>query len=160
MMSAEYTEISHEEVKSLYHTIESIKSTQTDLTFTIEDINTKLRELIKCGYYNRVSITFRTRIYETILFYQETINDLLAMIDEMGQKVTPMHLETLATIAKTANNLNTSLRFTWKTDSYPDDFSEQRFLVLAHVYKNCASMFTSLENLETIAENLEEYVGK
>ena len=157
-MSAEYKELNQLEVQSLCDYIESIASIEQDLKTTIDDINTKLRELIKCGYYNRVSITFRTRVYETILFYQESICDLSAISKDMQERVTPLHFETLKTIAKTANNLNTSLRFNWKTYSYPDDFSEQRFLVLAQVYKDCATMFTSLENLESIAEKAEDYL--
>ena len=72
-MSAEYKELNQLEVQSLCDYIESIASIEQDLKTTIDDINTKLRELIKCGYYNRVSITFRTRVYETILFYQEQL---------------------------------------------------------------------------------------
>lgn len=157
-MSAEYKELNQLEVQSLCDYIESIASIEQDLKTTIDDINTKLRELIKCGYYNRVSITFRTRVYEAILFYQESICDLSVISKDMQERVTPLHFETLKRIAKTANNLNTSLRFNWKTDSYPDDFSEQRFLVLAHVYKDCATMFTSLESLERLAENMEESI--
>lgn len=160
MMSAEYREPSHEEVQNLYHISGELKQYEQSLEKTIDEINNMLRSLIKCGYYNRVGITFRCRVYETILFYQETRADLSTLSEEISAKITEEHIELLTNMAKTAHNLNTSLRFTWKTDSYPEDFTEQRFLTLAHVYKEAASMFSDMQNLEKITENLKGYVGK
>lgn len=160
MMSAEYREPSHEEVQNLYHIIGELRQYEQSLENTIQEVNNMLRSLIKCGYYNRVSITFRCRVYETILFYQATQADLTELREEMSAKITEEHVETLQNMAKIADNLNTSLRFTWKTDSYPEDFTEQRFMTLAHVYKEASSMLIDMQNLEWMAKNLEEYIGK
>lgn len=160
MMSAEYREHSHEEVQTLYHMIDDLKRYEYSLQNTTEEINNMLRSLIKCGYYNRVSITFRCRVYETILFYQATLADLTSLVEEMSVKITEEQVETLQNMAKTAHNLNTSLRFTWKTDSYPEDFTEQRFMTLAHVYKEASSMLSDMQNLELAAMQFEEYIGK
>lgn len=159
-MSTEYRKSSHEEVRNLYYISGELKQYEQSLENTMKEINNMLRSLIKSGYYNRVSITFRCRVYETILFYQATRADLSSLREEMSEKITEEHIELLRNMAKTADNLSTSLRFTWKTDSYPEDFIEQRFLTLAHVYKEAASMLNDLQNLETIAENLKEYIGK
>lgn len=154
MMSAEYTDISMEEITSFSQVIENIEAIKLDLDHTIEEVNAHLRELIKCGYYNRVSITFRCRIYEAILFFQATIKDLEGFDNQ--EYIKEDQVELLRNMAKTASNLNTSLRFTWKTDSYPEDYSQERFLVLAQVYRECARMFVALENIDSYIEFLEK----
>lgn len=159
-MSAEYNEHNLKEVQTLYYMIDALKGYEYSLRSTTEEINNMLRTLIKCGYYNRVSITFRCRVYETILFYQAIITDLNILIEEMSVEITEKHIETLNKIATTANNLNISLRFTWKTDSYPEDFTEQRFMTLAHVYKEASTMLNDLENMEPLSERLLDYIGK
>ena len=155
-MSAEYTEVSQYEVTSYDQLTDHLESVRNELVRTINDVNVHLRELIKCGYYNRVSITFRCRIYETILFYQATINELTCLMEESKGDRIQEKIDALEEIAKTADNLNTTLRFSWKTDSYPDDYSEERFLALAQVYKECATMFDMLANLETYVDFLKE----
>lgn len=159
-MSAEYREYGLQEVQTLYQMVDRLREHEKGLQETVEEINTMLRNLIKCGYYNRVSITFRCRLYESILFYQASIADLAKLQEEMSIKITEEHVAALRNLADTANNLHTSLRFTWKTDSYPEDFSEHRFISLAYVYKEASSMLKEMENLESLAEQLEEYVGK
>ena len=159
-MSAEYGTFSQQEVQTLYHMIDSLKEYEKGLQETIDEINSLLRNLIKCGYYNRVSITFRCRLYETILFYQGSRADLAFLQTEMATKITEEQIASLHNLANTAENLHTSLRFSWKVDSYPEDFSEKRFISLAYVYKEAANMLKKMESLETLAEELEEYVGK
>lgn len=159
-MSAEYIDVSRTKVTSYCQVTEHLEHVQRELMRTISDVNIHLRELIKCGYYNRVSITFRCRIYETILFYQATINELTCLMQESKGDRIQEKIDALEEIAKTADNLNTTLRFSWKTDSYPDDYSEERFLELAQVYKECATMFDMLANVETYVDFLKEYNGK
>lgn len=160
MMSAEYNECNLKDIQTLYHIMDDLKEYEYSLRSTTEEINNMLRTLIKCGYYNRVSITFRCRIYETILFYQATENDLNTLIEEISVEITEKHVETLKKMATTANNLNISLRFTWKTDSYPEDFTEQRFMTLAHVYKEASTILSDLDNMEALAKQLSDYIGK
>ena len=154
-MSAEYTEVSQYEVTSYDQLTDHLESVRNELVRTINDVNVHLRELIKCGYYNRVSITFRCRIYETILFYQATINELSNLLEETEDECVLGKIERLEELVGTAGNLNTTLRFAWKTDSYPDDYSEERFLELAHVYKECATMFETLTDLESYVDYLK-----
>ncbi len=52
------------------------KEIQERLENTVMTTNDKLRDLIKTGYYNRVSITFRCLIYEAILFFEATHEEL------------------------------------------------------------------------------------
>lgn len=128
---------------------------QEHLKNTITATNDKLRELIKSGYYNRVSITFRCQIYEAILFFEAT-HEELSILSAVGRRTIFCYIEAFNQIARTANSLNTSLRFSWKTDSYPDDYSSESFLVLSEVYSGVANMFQSLEKLDNISEILEE----
>ena len=146
-MSAEYTDV-RLNLSSVECVTESLLEIQNELNQTIEAVNHYLRELIKCGYYNRVSITFRCQIYESIIFYHAVIQDIEKILIELKQGcITEHEIEALESIMKTAQTLNTALRFEWKTDSYPDDFEQQRFLDLAKVYRECSEMYETLENL-------------
>lgn len=159
-MSAEYTEICLENIQTNQEAGEKIREIQTVLTEAVHAVNDHLRELVKCGYYNRVSITFRCRLYETILFFQATIQDLEYTWNQIeNEKMTNADFERLATLSSTATNLKRSLHFTWKTDSYPADFAQERLFVLAKVYRECTTMFLVLESMETIVEFLKEYNG-
>ncbi|MGP6140628.1 MULTISPECIES: hypothetical protein [unclassified Jeotgalibaca] len=155
-MSAEYLEdkefASDQDPVELLPTL--TKEIQDSLESTIKNTNSKLRELIKNGYYNRVSITFRCQVYEAILFFEATMEDL-SVLSAVGRRTLFCYMEEFNQIARTATSLNTSLRFSWKTDSYPDDYSSECFLVLSKVYRELANMFESLEKLEDISGLLE-----
>ena len=154
-MSAEYIEDKQVLKESAELLPVLTKEIQERLENTVMTTNDKLRDLIKTGYYNRVSITFRCLIYEAILFFEAT-HEELDILSAVGSRTIFCYIEAFDQIARTANSLNTSLRFSWKTDSYPDDYSSESILVLSEVYSGIADMFQSLERLDNLSEVLEE----
>lgn len=154
-MSAEYIEDKQVLKESAELLPMLTKEIQERLENTIATTNNKLRTLIKTGYYNRVSITFRCQIYEAILFFEATYEEL-SILSAVGSRTILYYIEEFDQISRTANSLNTSLRFSWKTDSYPDDYSSECFIVLSEVYSGVADMFQILEKLDNISELLEE----
>lgn len=156
-MSAEYKNSSQLKVTSFNQVVNNLREICQDLNHTTETINGLLRDLIKCGYYNRVSIAFRCQVYETILFYEATGTDMeQLLLDLENGHQTPCQIEKLKNVADTAAKINTSLRFTWKTDSYPEEYFASHFLQLASVYKECATMLEGLGTVEEYADFLQE----
>lgn len=155
-MSAEYVEQRRKNREPLEILPILTKEIQESIEITIKHANEMLRELIKNGYYNRVSITFRCQVYETLLFFEATKEDL-SLLSVIGSQTYFYYLEEFNRISRTANNLNTTLRFTWKTDSYPDDYTTDYFLVLSDLYQELAAMFEILEKLDDVNAVLKSY---
>ncbi|AZP04901.1 hypothetical protein [Jeotgalibaca ciconiae] len=100
-MSAEYTDV-RINLNSIECVTESLLEVQNELNQTIEAVNHYLRELIKCDYYNRFSITFRCRIYESIFFFHSVIQDIEEILGELKQGcITENEIEALGKIMKT-----------------------------------------------------------
>lgn len=158
-MSAEYKEPSQLQVSTLKNVGEKLAEYREHLEETVERTNEMLRGLIKDGYYNRVGITFRCRVYETLLFYQGAAEEISQLELKIEKEVQEEHVDALQQLAETAANLHTSLRFSWKTDSYPEDLAGQHFLVLAQVYKEEATMLEEMKGLEEVAIELKQYVN-
>lgn len=158
MMSAEYKESSQLQISTLENIAERLTIYRENLEETIENTNDMLRKLIKSGYYNRVGITFRCRVYETLLFYEGATEELSKLEIQIPQEIAEEHVDAVMQLAETASNLYTSLRFTWKTDSYPEDLAGEHFLVLAQVYKEESSMLHEMKGLEELAGELKHFV--
>ena len=101
-MSAEYTDV-RINLNSIECVTESLLEVQNELNQTIEAVNHYLRELIKCGYYNSFSITFRCRIYEIITYFHAVFQDIEKILGEPKQGcITENEIEALETIMKNA----------------------------------------------------------
>lgn len=159
-MSAEYREPSQLQISTLKNITVKMAEYRGHLEETIEKTNEMLRGLIKSGFYNRVGITFRCRVYETLLFYEGAAEEISQLETQIQKEVQDEHVDALKQLAETAANLHTSLRFSWKTDSYPEDLAGQQFLVLAQVYKEEATMLEEMKGLEELAIELNQFVSK
>lgn len=152
-MCAEYMEIEKAQAEEIALLPELIDEIQSQLTFTLKTTHEMTRELIKSGYYSRLSLIFRCQVYEAILFFEATSEEL-QLFSTAGSRMVLCQLEMLDQLTRTATSLYTSLRFAWKTNSYPDDYSSECFLVLSDVYQGLADMFVALEKLETFSDLL------
>lgn len=118
-----------------------------DIKQTTEEVSQALRGLIKSGFYGRMSLSLRCAVRDALTFFQCTEQILQnALCSEVDRAA----LEALLEHFQTARKLQKTLQEAWKENVHPTHYSEERFLVIAHLYRECDTLFYSLEKLEVL----------
>ncbi len=152
------TDYSHQTFDDI---LEDLKTEYETVTQFIDVIETNIDHLKSIQYWQRnVPSSFEDIVLYALKLYHTCQTELTEIIDEIQNEVEAHHIERIASLSKTASEVNVDIGQIWHNKYDNKEYGNKDFESVDTVYCQTRNMAANLLDLGNVAQRLKVYIGK